>query len=81
MSAAAAFDPARCEQIALAQAVLCQDCETVSNTPHRYCPACGSQSLLQLARVLNRQQKDAPPKLAPWTAWRQRSREKEEKHG
>lgn len=54
MSALPAMDPAKCEQIQLAKAVLCQDCETISNTPHPYCPACGSQSLLQLARVLNR---------------------------
>jgi len=51
----AGMDPAQCEQIQLARAVLCQDCETISNTPHPYCPACGSQSLLQLARVLNRE--------------------------
>jgi hypothetical protein len=46
--------PLECVQVRLAAAVLCQDCETISNTPHPYCPACGSQSLLLLARVLNR---------------------------
>lgn len=54
MSALAIAPPEKYEQIRLAAAVLCEDCQTVSNTPYPYCPACGSQSLLQLARVLNR---------------------------
>lgn len=56
MSALAVMTPLDCVQVKLSAAVLCQDCETVSNTPHPYCPACGSQSLLQLARVLNREE-------------------------
>lgn len=47
-----------CAQVRLAVAVLCQDCDTISNTPHPYCPACGSQGLLPLARVLNRKESD-----------------------
>ena len=46
--------PFDCSQVRLAAAVLCQDCDTISNTPRPCCPACGSQSLLMLARVLNR---------------------------
>lgn len=40
-------------QVPLAKAVLCGDCQTVSDG-NQCCPACGSQSLLNLARVLNR---------------------------
>ena len=54
----AVMTPLDCAQVRLAAAVLCQDCDTISNTPHRYCPACGSQSLFLLARVLNRQESD-----------------------
>lgn len=66
--------PERFTSVQLDEAVLCQDCEAVSNTPYRYCPVCGSQSLLQLARVLNRETTEAPPAVAPWTAWRESRR-------
>lgn len=56
MSAALTFPEQQWDQIQLAAAVLCQDCEIVSNTPYGCCPACGSQSLLQIARVLNREE-------------------------
>jgi hypothetical protein len=54
--------PLDCVQVPLASAVLCQDCNTISNTPRPYCPACGSQSLLLLARVLNRQESGSLPR-------------------
>jgi hypothetical protein len=63
--------PQTLHQVKPAAAVLCQDCDTISNTPHPYCPACGSQSLLQLARVLNREEEpERPSTVAPWSAWR-----------
>lgn len=59
MASLAVADPTQYLQIPFGKAVLCQDCEIVSNTPHNYCPACGSMALLQLARVLNRENSDA----------------------
>jgi rRNA maturation endonuclease Nob1 len=56
VSALAVMTPLDCAQVRLAAAVLCQDCDTISDTPHPHCPACGSQSLLLLARVLNRKE-------------------------
>jgi primosomal protein N' len=43
----------------LADAMLCEDCDTISDRP-KYCPACGSSSLLSLARVLNRTEAAQP---------------------
>ena len=40
--------------IRLQQAVLCANCEIISDSPHDACRVCGSRSLLPLARVLNR---------------------------
>jgi hypothetical protein len=36
----------------LKSAVLCVDCEIVSNSPHDVCVVCGSRSLLSLVRML-----------------------------
>jgi hypothetical protein len=38
--------------VRLQNAVLCVDCEVVSNSPHERCLVCGSKSLFSLSRVL-----------------------------
>ena len=40
--------------IPLVQAVLCLDCNCVSDA-NRHCPACSSKALMNLSSVLNRQ--------------------------
>jgi predicted amidophosphoribosyltransferase len=52
------IDRARSEQIPLHKAALCVNCDNIVETD-RYCPACGSSSLLNLARILNREKKRA----------------------
>lgn len=39
--------------IPLQQAVLCANCEVISDSRNGHCIVCGSPSLLNLARVLN----------------------------
>lgn len=43
---------ARLESVALDTAVLCTDCEVISNSGGETCEICGSRSLLSLGRVL-----------------------------
>jgi anaerobic ribonucleoside-triphosphate reductase len=38
--------------ICLRNAVLCADCEVISDSAHETCRVCGSHSLLSLSRVL-----------------------------
>jgi DNA-directed RNA polymerase subunit RPC12/RpoP len=38
--------------VSLLKAVLCADCEFISNSPGERCQICGSRSLLSLGRVL-----------------------------
>ena len=38
--------------ISLKSAVLCADCDVVSDSPHDYCLVCGSRSLLNVSRLL-----------------------------
>jgi hypothetical protein len=38
--------------ICLQNAVLCADCEVISDSAHETCRVCGSRSLLSLSRVL-----------------------------
>jgi len=38
--------------VALLEAVLCADCEIISNSGGETCEVCGSRSLLSLGRVL-----------------------------
>lgn len=38
--------------IPLKNAVLCADCEVVSDSPHGFCRVCGSRSLFNISRVL-----------------------------
>jgi len=42
----------RLNSLALEHAVLCADCEIISDSPGEVCQACGSRSLLSLGRVL-----------------------------
>jgi hypothetical protein len=38
--------------VCLQEAVLCADCEVISDSPHDFCRVCGSHSLFSLSRVL-----------------------------
>jgi hypothetical protein len=38
--------------ISLQNAVLCADCDVVSDSPHDHCLVCGSRSLFNISRVL-----------------------------
>jgi len=38
--------------ICLKSAVLCADCDVVSDSPHDHCMICGSRSLFNIARLL-----------------------------
>ena len=38
--------------ICLTRAVLCADCDVVSDSPHDHCLVCGSRSLLNISRLL-----------------------------
>lgn len=38
--------------VALQNAVLCADCEVVSDSPHDQCLVCGSHSLVNISRML-----------------------------
>lgn len=38
--------------VCLQTAVLCADCEVISDSPHDTCRVCGSRSLLSLSNVL-----------------------------
>jgi hypothetical protein len=38
--------------ISLQNAVLCTDCDVVSDSPHDYCLVCGSRSLFNISRLL-----------------------------
>ena len=42
----------RLDSVALEHAVLCADCEIISNSGGETCEVCGSRSLLSLGRVL-----------------------------
>lgn len=38
--------------VALQKAVLCADCDVVSDSPHDVCMVCGSRSLVNISRML-----------------------------
>ncbi len=38
--------------VALQNAVLCAECDVVSNSPHDRCMVCGSRSLINISRML-----------------------------
>jgi hypothetical protein len=44
--------PQRLNSLPLEEAVLCADCEVISDSNGEVCQACGSRSLLSLGRVL-----------------------------
>jgi len=44
--------------ICLKKAVLCVDCDVVSDSPHDYCLVCGSRSLFNVGRLLGGMPKD-----------------------
>jgi hypothetical protein len=43
---------AQTQFVPLMEAVLCVDCEMVSNSTHGHCPACGGRALLNVATAL-----------------------------
>jgi len=49
---AAADAEIRLSAVPLTNAVLCVDCEAISNSPHDTCTVCGSHSLISLFRTL-----------------------------
>jgi anaerobic ribonucleoside-triphosphate reductase len=59
-----ATKPPVVNSIQLEQAVLCTDCEIISDSPHQSCPVCGSRALMGLARILGRLQPELQPSLA-----------------
>ena len=44
----------RVNAVALQNAVLCAECEVVSDSPHDTCLMCGSRSLFNIARLFGR---------------------------
>src|SRR6266566_180193 len=53
MKAGADTEGAKAKQaVPLLKAVLCVDCETISNSPHDVCTVCGSPSLTNVFRML-----------------------------
>lgn len=51
--------------IALRNAVLCVDCDCVSNSNHHSCVVCGSAALIGLAKVLSREPMMVPDAGSP----------------
>jgi hypothetical protein len=48
-----AAHPNRClNAVALQNAVLCAECDVVSDSPHDQCLVCGSRSLVNISRML-----------------------------
>jgi hypothetical protein len=46
--------------VALQQAVLCANCDSISDSPHDTCMICGSRSLLPLSRILGDARGEVP---------------------
>lgn len=44
--------PASLNAVALQYAVLCAECDVVSDSPHDTCMVCGSRSLVNICRIL-----------------------------
>lgn len=40
------------QMVPLSQAILCENCQTVSNGTDHSCPACGSQAVVNLQRLI-----------------------------
>lgn len=49
--------------VSLRRAVLCVNCDVITDSPHDICLVCGSRALLPLARVLGEM-----PEAAAWVA-------------
>jgi hypothetical protein len=47
-----ASEKAEINAVCLRDAVLCADCEVISDSTHETCRVCGSHSLMSLSRVL-----------------------------
>lgn len=56
--------------VRLQQAVLCANCDTISDSPHDSCSICGSRSLLPLSRILGEVRSGAVCLAQPATAER-----------
>lgn len=52
MDSSAAKSLAEVQMVPLREAVLCVDCENVSNSTSNFCAACGSRALLSIATAL-----------------------------
>ncbi len=50
--------------VPLLQAVLCADCELISEGTNGHCVACGSQAIISISKVLGGTASE-PPRLAP----------------
>lgn len=64
MTAASKSEPVL-NTIQLLNAVLCADCEVISDSPSDVCEVCGSRSLLSLGRVLGGSVGDERAVLVP----------------
>ena len=56
--------------VRLQNAVLCPNCDTISDSPHDACMICGSRSLLPLSRVLGEMRQTSAPAVQPFAAQR-----------
>ena len=46
--------PKGAESVSLSRAVLCNDCNEITEAQNGHCPICGCKSLMALAPILNR---------------------------
>ena len=56
------------EAVPLQKAVLCVNCNNISDSPHDTCAVCGSRSLLNLSSILDRSAELAVPRAAALSA-------------
>jgi hypothetical protein len=55
--------------ISLQNAVLCADCDVVSDSPHDHCLVCGSRSLFNISRLLGGMLPSQRAKLVDSASW------------
>ena len=53
----------RLQFVSLKNAVLCANCELISEVTEACCPACGSKALLSISRVLGGTVQEHPPAI------------------